>query len=44
MARANDAKGEAPCAESSKKWADKLLARMRQQIEAHGLPARSGPK
>jgi hypothetical protein len=41
MERANDARGEEPCAESSKAWADQLLARLKKRIEAHGLPARA---
>jgi hypothetical protein len=44
MARANDAKGAEPCAESSKTWSEKLLERLRARIEAHGLPARSQPE
>ncbi len=43
MARANDAEGEGPCAKNSKAWADALLARLVERIEAHGLPARSKP-
>ena len=44
MAHASDARGEPTCANSSKKWANELLARLKKQIEAHGLPARGGPK
>ena len=44
MARANDAKGEGPCAKSSNAWADALLKRLQKRVEAHGLPARSRPQ
>lgn len=43
MARANDAKGESSCAKSSKSWSNALLTRLRDSVEAHGLPARSKP-
>ena len=41
MERASGGKGENTCAKSSKAWADSLLKRLRNQVEAHGLPARS---
>ena len=43
MAQANSGKGEAACAEGSKTWASKLLERIHQRVEAHGLPAGSKP-
>lgn len=44
VTRLSGGKGEAACAESSKGWADELLARIRQELEAHGLPTRRKPK
>ena len=41
IARASSGKGEPACAEGAKAWAAKLLDRLQQRVEAHGLPARS---
>ena len=40
MERANSGKGETSCAEGSKAWTAKLLERVRQRVETHGLPSR----
>ena len=44
IARANNAAQEPACARASKAWSERLLNRLRKQIEAHGLPAGKKPK
>ncbi len=44
MTRANDAKGETPCANGSKEWTDRTLGEIENRIEMHGLPAERSPK
>jgi hypothetical protein len=43
MARVTSAKGEEACATGSRKWSDALIARVRKQLESHGLPAGKAP-
>jgi hypothetical protein len=43
VARATSAKGEEACATGSREWSDALIARVRKQLEAHGLPAGKAP-
>jgi hypothetical protein len=44
MARATGPKGEAACSKGSKAWADELVAQLKRQVEAHGLPAGKKPE
>jgi len=39
ISRASHENGERACAEGSKKWSDAQIERLRERIEAHGLPA-----
>lgn len=43
VARATSTKGEEACATSSRKWSDALIARVRKELESHGLPAGKAP-
>ena len=43
IARANDAAHEPTCANASKRWSQGVLRRLRDEVEAHGLPTGKEP-